>query len=92
MNSYSVKQLYVIIRMHNLHEHIKLRQSKLKLIEGLMTHYDILNETTIKSKLNELILPVSAAIKVDVKPEITRIYTTTIKPTKKLSDLFKKKK
>ena len=83
LNSYSVKQLYVIIRMHNLHEHIKLRQSKLKLIEGLMTHYDILNETTIKSKLNELILPVSAAIKVDVKPEITRIYTTTIKPTKR---------
>jgi len=73
LKSLSTKHLKAVIRLHNLHEYIKLGQPREALINGLITHFDILNTNTLVSKIHELTIPQTAESVKRTKPVVEAV-------------------
>ncbi len=73
LKSLSTKHLKAVIRLHNLHEHIKLGQPREALINDLINHFDILNTNTLVSKIHELTIPQTVESVKRTKPVVEAI-------------------
>jgi len=89
LKSLSTKHLKAVIRLHNLHEYIKLGQPRDALINDLIKHFDVLNANTLVSKIHELTIPQTKERVKRTKPVVEAVAVVKRKLTTPITKRIK---